>query len=103
MKLIKDLDNPIEGKNIIVVEDILDTGLTLSFLRKLFLQHHPKTLRIATLLDKPSRRLETIDADYVGFSIPNLVCSRDTAWITENASATWRISAFFLLHIPNEE
>jgi hypoxanthine phosphoribosyltransferase len=72
VKLIKDLDNSIEGKNIIVVEDILDTGLTLSFLRKLFLQHHPKTLRIATLLDKPSRRLETIDADYVGFSIPNL-------------------------------
>src|SRR6478752_3104488 len=72
VKLIKDLDNPIEGKNIIVVEDILDTGLTLSFLRKLFLQHRPKTLRIATLLDKPSRRLETIDADYVGFSIPNL-------------------------------
>lgn len=72
VKLIKDLDNPIEGKNIIVVEDILDTGLTLSYLRKLFLQHHPKSLRIATLLDKPSRRLEAIDADYVGFSIPNL-------------------------------
>ena len=72
VKMIKDLDNPIEGKNIIVVEDILDTGLTLSYLRKLFLQHHPKSLRIATLLDKPSRRLEAIDADYVGFSIPNL-------------------------------
>jgi hypoxanthine phosphoribosyltransferase len=72
VKLIKDLDQPIEGKNVLVVEDILDTGLTLSFLRKVFLQHHPKTLRIATLLDKPSRRVEKIDADYVGFSIPNL-------------------------------
>jgi hypoxanthine phosphoribosyltransferase len=72
VKLIKDLDEPIEGKNVLVVEDILDTGLTLSYLRKLFLQQHPKTLRIAALLDKPSRRLEKIDADYVGFSIPNL-------------------------------
>jgi hypoxanthine phosphoribosyltransferase len=72
VKLIKDLDEPIEGKNVLVVEDILDTGLTLAYLRKLFLQQHPKTLRIATLLDKPSRRVEKIEADYVGFSIPNL-------------------------------
>jgi hypoxanthine phosphoribosyltransferase len=72
VKLIKDLDAPIEGKNVLVVEDILDTGLTLSYLRKFMMQQHPKTLRIATLLDKPSRRLEKIEADYVGFSIPNL-------------------------------
>ena len=72
VKMIKDLDEPIEGKNVLIVEDILDTGLTLSYLRKLFQQQHPKTLRIATLLDKPSRRLEKIEADYVGFSIPNL-------------------------------
>ena len=72
VKLIKDLDEPIEGKNVLIVEDILDTGLTLAFLRKLFLQHHPTSLRIAALLDKPSRRIERIEADYVGFSIPNL-------------------------------
>ena len=72
VKLIKDIDNPIEGKHVILVEDILDTGLTLSYLRKIILQHHPKSLRIAALLDKPSRRIEKIDADYVGFSIPNL-------------------------------
>ena len=72
VKLIKDLDEPIEGKNVLIVEDILDTGLTLSYLRKLFLAHHPKSLRIAALLDKPSRRIERIEADYVGFSIPNL-------------------------------
>ncbi len=72
VKLIKDLDEPIEGKNVLIVEDILDTGLTLSFLRKLFQQHHPRSLRIAALLDKPSRRIEQIDADYVGFAIPNL-------------------------------
>ncbi len=72
VKLIKDLDEPIEGKNLLVVEDILDTGLTLAYLRKLLEQQRPKTLRIVTLLDKPSRRLEKIAADYVGFSIPNL-------------------------------
>jgi hypoxanthine phosphoribosyltransferase len=71
VKLIKDLDQPIEGKNIILVEDILDTGLTLSYLRSLFERHKPGMLRVAALLDKPSRRLEKIDADYVGFSIPN--------------------------------
>jgi len=72
VKLIKDLDESIEGKNVLIVEDILDSGLTLSYLRKMFLQHRPKTLRIVALLDKPSRRIEKIDADYVGFSIPNL-------------------------------
>ena len=72
VKLIKDLDEPIEGKNVLIVEDILDTGLTLSYLRKVLLQQKPKTLRIAALLDKPSRRVEKIEADYVGFSIPNL-------------------------------
>jgi hypoxanthine phosphoribosyltransferase len=71
VKLIKDIDEPIEDRNVILVEDILDTGLTLSFLRKLLLQHHPRTLRLAALLDKPERRLEPIEADYVGFRIPN--------------------------------
>lgn len=72
VKLIKDLDESVEGKNVLIVEDILDTGLTLSYLRKIMQQHRPKSLRIAALLDKPSRRIEKIDADYVGFSIPNL-------------------------------
>ena len=71
VKLIKDLDTPIEGKHVIVVEDILDTGLTLSYLRKLMLQHKPASLKIATCLDKPERRLVPIEADYVCFSIPN--------------------------------
>ncbi len=71
VRLIKDLDEPIEGKNVLVVEDILDTGLTLAYLRKHFLQQRPKSLRVAALLDKPSRRIEKIEADYVGFSIPN--------------------------------
>jgi hypoxanthine phosphoribosyltransferase len=71
VKLIKDIDNPIEGKHVILVEDILDTGLTLSFLRDLMLQHKPASLKIATCLDKPERRLVPIEADYVGFKIPN--------------------------------
>lgn len=71
VKLIKDIDNPIEGKHVILVEDILDTGLTLSYLRQLMLQHKPASLKIATCLDKPERRLVPIEADYVGFRIPN--------------------------------
>lgn len=71
VKLIKDIDNPIEGKHVILVEDILDTGLTLSYLRGLMLQHKPASLKIATCLDKPSRRLVPIEADYVAFKIPN--------------------------------
>jgi hypoxanthine phosphoribosyltransferase len=72
VQVIKDLDDSIEGKNVLIVEDILDTGLTLAYLRKIFMQQHPKSLRIATLLDKPSRRIEKIEADYVGFAVPNL-------------------------------
>ncbi len=71
VKLIKDIDNPIEGKHVIIVEDILDTGLTLSYLRGLMLQHKPASLKIATCLDKPERRLVPIEADYACFQIPN--------------------------------
>ncbi len=71
VRLIKDLDESIEGKNVILVEDILDTGLTLSFLYAALQRHHPKTLRIAALLDKPDRRLKPIEAEYTGFRIPN--------------------------------
>jgi hypoxanthine phosphoribosyltransferase len=71
VKLLKDLDDPIEGKHVIIVEDILDTGLTLNYLRGLMLQHKPASLKIATCLDKPDRRLVPIEADYVAFKIPN--------------------------------
>lgn len=71
VKLIKDIDDPIEGKHVILVEDILDTGLTLSYLRGLMLQHKPASLKIATCLDKPERRLVPIEADYIAFKIPN--------------------------------
>ena len=71
VKMIKDIDNPIEDKHVILIEDILDTGLTLSYLRQLMLQHKPASLKIATCLDKPDRRLVPIEADYVCFKIPN--------------------------------
>ena len=71
VRLLKDVDQSMKDRNIILVEDILDTGLTLSYLKKMLLAHQPKALRIATLLDKPSRRKQPIQADYVGFSIPD--------------------------------
>jgi hypoxanthine phosphoribosyltransferase len=71
VKLNKDVDNSMEGKNVILVEDILDTGLTMSFLLKVFEAHHPKSLKIAALLDKVERRVLPIHADYVGFEIPD--------------------------------
>src|SRR5437879_4201342 len=71
VKLTKDADQSMQGKNVILVEDILDTGLTLTYLKKLILARQPKAFRIAALLDKPSRRKQPIQADYVGFSIPD--------------------------------
>jgi hypoxanthine phosphoribosyltransferase len=71
VKLMKDVDYSMEGKNIILVEDILDTGLTLTYLKDLLLGHQPKAVRIAALLDKVSRRTQPIHGDYVGFEIPD--------------------------------
>ncbi len=71
VKLTKDVDQSMKGKNVILVEDILDTGLTLTYLKKLLLSHHPSTFKIAALLDKPSRRKLPIEGDYVGFKIPD--------------------------------
>ncbi len=71
VRLTRDLDASIEGKNVIVVEDILDTGMTLQYLLRVFQQRKPKNLRVAVLLDKPERRLADVHADYTGFSIPN--------------------------------
>jgi hypoxanthine phosphoribosyltransferase len=71
VKLNKDLDSSIEGKTVLVVEDILDTGLTLQYLLRILQQRKPKHLRIAVLLDKVERRIANVHADYVGFAIPN--------------------------------
>ena len=71
VKLLKDVDQSMEGRNVILVEDILDTGLTMCYLKKMILAHRPKTFRIAALLDKKCRRLQPIEADYTGFEIPD--------------------------------
>lgn len=71
VQLLKDLDTPIEGRNILIVEDIVDTGLTLSYLSKLLLSRKPASLKTATLLDKPDRRQTEFVPDYVGFTIPD--------------------------------
>ena len=71
VKLTKDMDVSLEGHNVIVVEDIVDSGVTLSYLLQLFQQRKPRSLKIATLLDKPERRLRPVKVDYVGFQIPD--------------------------------
>lgn len=71
VRVLKDLDSSIEGLNVVVVEDILDTGLTLSYLLRILQQRKPKTLRVAALLDKPSRRVKDVQGDYIGFEIPD--------------------------------
>lgn len=71
VKLVKDLDVSIEGRNVLVVEDILDTGLTLKYLLRLFEERKPKHLRVVVLLDKAERRMADVRPDYTGFSIPN--------------------------------
>lgn len=71
VKLLKDVDHSMEGKNVILVEDILDTGLTLTYLTRVIAAHRPKALKIAALLDKAARRTQPIQADYVGFEIPD--------------------------------
>jgi hypoxanthine phosphoribosyltransferase len=71
VRLTKDLDSSIEGLNVILVEDILDSGLTMSYLERILLQRRPGSLRIATLLVKRRRRVQPVRVDYVGFRIPN--------------------------------
>ncbi|HKW17895.1 MAG TPA: hypoxanthine phosphoribosyltransferase [Terriglobales bacterium] len=71
IRLTKDVDQSLREKNVILVEDILDTGLTLTFLKRLLLGHQPKTFRVAVLLDKPSRRTMPVEVDYIGFAIPD--------------------------------
>jgi hypoxanthine phosphoribosyltransferase len=71
VRITKDLDQSIEGMHVIIVEDILDTGLTLNYLYRILQSRKPKSLRIAALLDKPARRVKEVPADYVGFKIPD--------------------------------
>jgi hypoxanthine phosphoribosyltransferase len=71
VRLTKDLDSSIEGLNVILVEDILDTGFTINYLLRILRQRRPRDLRIAVLLDKAARRIQPVETHYVGFRIPN--------------------------------
>lgn len=71
VRILKDLDESLEGREVLLVEDILDTGLTLHYLILNLLSRDPKSLKIATLLNKPSRRVIEVQVDYVGFEIPD--------------------------------
>ena len=69
VKLVKDLDQGLEGRNLIVIEDIVDTGLTLNYLLNVLRARGPRSLKVAALLSKPSRRLVEVQVDYIGFTI----------------------------------
>jgi hypoxanthine phosphoribosyltransferase len=71
VRVTKDLDVSIEGHHVLIVEDIVDSGVTLTYLMSVLKQRKPKSLRIATLLDKPDRRLRPVEVSYVGFQIPD--------------------------------
>jgi hypoxanthine phosphoribosyltransferase len=71
VRILKDLNTSIEGRNVVIVEDIIDSGHTLSYLARILQERRPASLRIMTLLDKPERREVDIHVDWVGFSIPN--------------------------------
>jgi hypoxanthine phosphoribosyltransferase len=71
VQLLKDLDTPIEGRDVLIVEDIIDSGLTLSYLSQLLQSRKPASIKTAVLLDKPDRRQTDFVPDYVGFSIPD--------------------------------
>ena len=71
IRIMKDLDESIEGKNVLIVEDIVDTGQTLHLLTEMLLERHPASLEVAVLLDKPARRKVCMDADFIGFEIPD--------------------------------
>jgi len=71
VKVTRDLDLNIEGQNVLIVEDIVDSGLTLGYLTRLLAQRHPRSLEIATLLDKPDRRIQPVAIKYTGFQIPD--------------------------------
>ena len=71
IKILKDLDSSVEGRHVLLVEDIVDSGLTLKYLREYLTHHNPASLKVCVLLDKPSRRKTEVKVDYTGFAIPD--------------------------------
>ena len=71
VKIVKDLDQPLDGKDVLIVEDIVDSGRTLSYLMEILRKRNPRSLHLCTLLDKPERRVTDVKVDYTGFNIPD--------------------------------
>ncbi len=71
VKILKDLDRPLEGYDLLIVEDILDSGMTLNYIMNILKERNPASIKICTLLDKPARRKADIKADYFGFNVPD--------------------------------
>ena len=81
VKIAKDLDETLEGKDVLIVEDIIDSGRTLYYLMDILSKRNPKSMKLCTLLDKPERRVKDVKVDYVGFNIPDEFVV-DMDWIT---------------------
>ena len=71
VRILKDLEQHVEGKHLLIVEDIIDSGLTLKYLKENLLTRNPESVKICTLLDKPARRKENVEVNYVGFEVPD--------------------------------
>lgn len=98
VRILADLSRNIEGKDVIIVEDIVDSGLTLDYIRHILLARHPRSLKICTMLDKKARRLVEVPIDYVGFEIPNeFVIGYGLDW-----QEKYRNLPYVAVMIPNE-
>ena len=97
VRILKDLDTPIEGRDVLIVEDIVDSGLTLQYLLRMLKARKPASLEVCGLLDKPERRKVDLTARYIGFEIPDNSPSA-TGSTTRSASATCRTSPRYLSH-----
>jgi hypoxanthine phosphoribosyltransferase len=71
IKVLPDIVHPVKGKDVLIVDDIIDTGLTISYIRRMLLRQKPRSIKVCTLLDKPNRRKVNVRIDYCGFKIPN--------------------------------
>ncbi len=100
VKITKDLDSSIEGLDVLVVEDILDTGHTFHYLRAVLSRRKPRSMKVVTLLDKPSRRINPVTADFVGFTIPDAFV---VGYGLDYAQRYRELPDVCILHLPPED
>lgn len=71
VRILKDLDKSVENRHVLIVEDIIDSGLTLTYIKNMLKERHPQSIKVCTLLEKPARRISQVDIDYIGFEVPD--------------------------------